>query len=107
MSDEIQNILKIPESPVIEIVDDLVQVQRPGVDNAGSRRTQRQQVLGHDRAGVQAHRAALQQALPADGDQVGRAGPGADEIDGHRVTAHWVTGSAGRQPVNDPTGSPV
>lgn len=28
MSDEIQNILKIPESPVIEIVDDLVQVYK-------------------------------------------------------------------------------
>ena len=57
--------------------------------------------------GVQADRAAAQQSLPAHGDQVGGAGSGADEVDRHGlVTNHWVTGIAGRQPVNRPTGSP-
>ena len=90
-----------------QLGDDLVEVERAGVDHARVRRAQRQQVLGHDRAGVQADRAAAEQALTAHGDQIGGAGPGPDEVDGHRlVTAHWVTGIAGRQPVNPPTGSP-
>ena len=34
-------------------------------------------------------------------------GPGPDEVDRHRlVTDHCVTGIAGRQPVNPPSGSP-
>ena len=96
-----------------ELIDDLVQIQRPGVDDVRIRRTQRQQIVGHDRARVQAHRTALQQPLPAHGDQIGGTGPGADEVDGHGLItasclmkAHCVTGIAGRQPVNDPTGSP-
>ena len=90
-----------------QLGDDLVEVERAGVDHPGVRRAQRQQVLGHDRARVQADRAAAEQPLTAHGDQIGGAGPGPDEVDGHRlVTDHWVTGIAGRQPVNPPTGSP-
>ena len=49
----------------------------------------------------------FEQPLAAHGDQVGGARSGADEVDGHGlVTAHCVTGIAGRQPVNPPSGSP-
>ncbi len=90
-----------------DLVDDLVECQRPGVDHPGVRRTERQQVVGHDRARVQAHRATAQQPLPAHGDQVGGARARTDEVDGHPlVTTHCVTGIAGRQPVNSPSGSP-
>ncbi len=90
-----------------DLVDDLVQGQRAGVDDSGVRRAERQQVLGHDRPGVQADRAAAEQPLATHGDQVGRAGAGADEVDGHGlVTAHCVIGSRGRQPVKPPSGSP-
>ncbi len=87
--------------------DDLVEGQRAGVEHPRVRRAQRQQVLGHDRAGVQTDWAAAEQPLTAHGDQIGGAGPGPDEVDGHcLVTDHCVTGIAGRQPVNPPTGSP-
>ena len=90
-----------------EFGDDLIQCQRSGVDHPGVGRAQRQQVLGHDRAGVQADRAAAQEPMAAHRDQVGRTRSRADEVDRHRlITDHWVTGIAGRQPVNPPSGSP-
>ena len=55
--------------------------------------------------GVQAHRGGGEQPGGAHGQQVGRARPGADEVHGHRVTAHCVTVRAGRQPLNPPNGS--
>ena len=48
-----------------ELVDDLLEIQRPGVDHAGPGRAQRQQIRRHDRAGVQADLATLQQPLAA------------------------------------------
>ncbi len=91
-----------------QLGDDLVEVQRAGVDHSRVGRAQRQQVLGHDRAGIQADWAAAEQPLTAHGDEIGGAGPGPDEVDGHRVvTDHCVTGIAGRQPVNAPSGSPL
>ena len=90
-----------------DLADDLVERQRTGVDHLGIRRAQRQQVVGHDRTRVQADRTTVQQPLATHGDQVGGARPGPDEVDGHGlVTAHCVTGIAGRQPVNLPSGSP-
>jgi hypothetical protein len=89
-----------------QLGDDLVEGERAGVNHARIRRAQRQQVVRHDRARVQADRAAAEQALTAHRDQVGRAGSGPDEVDGHRlVTNHCVTGIAGRQPVKPPSGS--
>lgn len=89
-----------------ELGDDLIQRQRAGVDDSRVRWAQCQQVVGHDRTRVQAHRAALQQPLAADGDQVRGARARADEVDGHRVTAHWVTGNCGCQPVKAPNALP-
>ncbi|CFS01993.1 Uncharacterised protein [Mycobacterium tuberculosis] len=47
---------------------DLFEGQRTGVDNRRAGRTLRQQVVGHDRTRIQAHRASLQEPLAADGD---------------------------------------
>ena len=94
------------------LADDLIQCQRSSVDDASAWRAFRQQIVGHDRACVQAHRAALQQALTANRDQIGRTRPGTDEVHRHfRVTAatvssHWVIGICGRHPVKPPNGSP-
>ena len=63
--------------------DDLVQGQVGGVDQPRARRAVRED-LGRDQApGVQAHRAPRQQALRPDGDQVGGARAGPDEMNGH------------------------
>jgi hypothetical protein len=63
--------------------DDLVQGQVGGVDQPRARRAVRED-LGRDEApGVQAHRAPRQQALRPDGDQVGRARAGPNEMNGH------------------------
>ena len=63
---------------------DLVERQRRGVDQPRVRRAVREQLRRHDRAGVEADRAARQQVAAAQGDQVGRARAGADEMHGHR-----------------------
>ena len=86
--------------------DDLLKRQRAGINNFRAGRAQGQQVVGHDRPRVEAGLALLQQALAADGDQVGGPGARADEVDGHVVTDHWVIGYCGRQPVWPPSGSP-
>ncbi len=90
-----------------ELGDDLLEVQRSGVDDPGLGWAQFQQVVGHDRSRVQADPAALQQALAAHGDEIGRTGAGADEVDRHStVTDHCEIGISGRHPVNPPSGSP-
>jgi len=38
----------------------------------------------HEGAGVEAYRTALDQPQSANGDQIGRTGAGADQMDGHR-----------------------
>jgi hypothetical protein len=66
--------------------DDLVQGQVGGVDQPRARRAVRED-LGRDQApGVQADRALRQQALRPDGDQVSRARPGPDEMNGHALS---------------------
>ena len=89
-----------------DLVNDLIQCQRAGVDDAGISRAFRKQVVGHDRARVQTNSAPLEQSLAADGDQVGSSGSSTDEVHRHSsVTDHWVIGICGRQPVNPPIGS--
>lgn len=90
-----------------QLTDDLFQVERAGVDDPRVRRAVRQQIVGHDRAGVQADLARPQQPLPAHRDEIGGAGTRADEVHRHSLTTvHWVIGNAGRQPVKPPIGSP-
>ena len=65
-------------------VDDLVERHRRGVDDARARRAMLEQRPRHERAGIEADRAARDQVAAAHGDEIGRAGAGADEVDGHR-----------------------
>ena len=95
-----------------DLVDDLIQCQRSGVNDAGVRRAELEQVGGHDGTGVQAHTAALQNPLTTNRNQVCRTRPCADEVHRHfcvtalTVSSHWVIGICGRQPVKPPNGSP-
>ena len=91
-----------------DFADDRVKRERSGVDDPRVSRTQRQQVVGHDRARIKAYGASAQESLSANGDQIGGTWSCTDEVDGHSlVTTHCVTGIAGRQPVNLPSGSPM
>ena len=63
--------------------DDLVERQRRRVDDPRTLGRGLDDLRGHQRAGIEADRAALDQAQAAHGDQVGRAGTGADEMHGH------------------------
>ena len=66
-----------------EFLDDLVQRQRRGVDDPRIRRAPFEQRERHQRSGVKADRAGGDQVSAANRDQVRRARPGADEMDGH------------------------
>src|SRR5262249_51087035 len=61
----------------------LIQRHRRGVYGAHVGRTERQQVGGHDRAGIKANRTASEQITPTHRDKVDRAGAGADKVHGH------------------------
>src|SRR5687768_13671450 len=43
----------------------------------------RKEFFGHDGAGVEADRAVRDEVAPAHGDEIGGAGPGADEMHNH------------------------
>src|SRR5262249_2885378 len=62
---------------------DLVERQRRGIDDARVLRTKAEQLARHDRAGIKADWAARDQLASAHGDEIGRAGTGADEVHGH------------------------
>ena len=66
-----------------DLPDDLIQAHRRGIDDPGSRRTVGKDAAMHQRSRVEADRTAAQQFAAAQGDQVRRARPGADEMDGH------------------------
>src|SRR5690606_12437545 len=85
---------------------DLIERHRCSVDEPGARGTPVQHFLGNDGAGVKADRAALEQISAPYGNEIGRARPGANEMNGHGlVQLHWVIGMAGRQAVMLPTAS--
>ena len=62
---------------------DLVERHRRGVDQPRVRRAVFQQFLRHDRAGIEANRAAREQVAAAHGNEVGSAWSGADEMHRH------------------------
>ena len=66
-----------------EFRDDLVEIHRRRVDDARAGRAMAQQRLGHQRARIETDRTARQQIAPAQRDEIGRAGAGADEMNGH------------------------
>ncbi|MOA11231.1 hypothetical protein D3C78_1311640 [compost metagenome] len=71
--------------------DDLLQVQLGGVHHPFGAMAL-QYGLGYQRAGVENHRTTADQALALDGDQLGIAGAGANEIDGHDGVSESGTG---------------
>jgi hypothetical protein len=66
-----------------EFGDDGIEIEWRGVDDARAGWTVRQDFFGHQRAGIEADRAAADQVAPAQGQQVWRTGAGAYEVDGH------------------------
>ena len=64
---------------------DVIERERRGVDDAGARRAEAQQLARHDRAGIEADRTARDQVAATHGDQIGCARSGADEMYGHRA----------------------
>ncbi len=70
----------------LHIRDDLVEMHRCRIlDDRPLRRTFHR-LFRHQRTGIEAHRAAFDQSKPANGDEIRRAGTGADEIDCHAST---------------------
>ena len=65
---------------------DLVEVHGRGVAHQRALRRGGDHLRRHERSGVEAHRAALDQAQPAHGNEVGRARAGADEVNGHAAS---------------------
>ena len=66
-----------------ELRHDRIEIERRGVDDPRARRAMVEQRFRDQRAGVEADRAARDQVAPAQGDEIGRAGSGADEMHGH------------------------
>src|ERR1700730_16129651 len=62
---------------------DVVKRKGRGVDDPRARRAMRKNVLRHKRAGIETDRTGGDEVAPAQGEQVGRAGAGADEMHGH------------------------
>ena len=67
-----------------DLVDDLVEGQRRGIDHPRAGRRGSDDRPRHQRAGIKADRAAFDQPQPAHRDQIRRARPGADEMHRHR-----------------------
>ncbi len=92
----------------LELGHDLLEAHGRGVDDAGARGTESEHGRMHERAGIEADRAAREEIAAAQREKVGRAGAGADEMHGHGVTMrglaasgftalHCVTVMAGRK----------
>jgi hypothetical protein len=76
--------------------DDRVEIERRRVDDARARRAPVEHRLGDQRARKEADRAGCDQVAPAQRDEVGRAGPGADEMDRHAARFMMMTAPARR-----------
>src|SRR6266478_5804290 len=76
---------------------DLIEGHCRAVDEACPRRTVREQVGRHQRAGVQTHGASREDVAAADGDEIGGPGAGADEMYRH------VRSPSARAQVTGPT----
>ena len=63
---------------------DRVEIERRGIDDSRARRAMIEQRSGHERAGVEADGRTRDEIAPAQGDEVGRARSGADEMNRHR-----------------------
>src|SRR5260370_27935414 len=77
-----------------EFSGDGVEVERRGVDHARAGRAERDDLARHQRSREQAHRTARHQILAAHGDQIGCAGAGANEMDGHGAVSSTMAAAA-------------
>ena len=66
-----------------DLGDDLIEMHRRRVQNARRFRRLGDDRLRHQRTGIQADRAGLDQPQAAHGDEIRIARPGADEMNGH------------------------
>ena len=66
-----------------ELGDDLVERHRRGIDDARAGRAIFKQRLGHQRPGIETDRATRDQIASAHGDEIGRTGSGAYEMNRH------------------------
>ena len=67
----------------VDFVNDLVEVHWSGVADQRAGGRGGDDFGGDEGAGIEADLAALDQALATQGDEIGCAGAGADEVDGH------------------------
>src|SRR5260370_15229095 len=77
-----------------EFSGDGVEVERRGIDHPRAGRTKGDDLARHQRTRKQTHRTACHQILAAHGDQIGRAGTGADEVDGHGAVSPVIAAAA-------------
>ncbi len=84
--------------------DDLVEVEVLGVDELGARRAVREHLVVEVGPGIEADLRLLEQAHGPQGEQVGRAGAGPDEVDGHRGPSFTVGPLFGARPLDDRAG---
>ena len=81
-----RNVLAAPVG-VDDLGHDLVEVHRRRVHHQRPVRSRLDDFPGHQRPGIEAHGAPLDELQAPHGDEVGRAGSGADEIDGHSAAS--------------------
>src|ERR1700731_4127704 len=77
-----------------EFSGDSVEVERGSVNHPRAGRAERDDLARHQRSCEQAHRTARHQILAAHGDQIGRAGAGANEMDGHAAVSSMMAAAA-------------
>src|SRR4029079_15522481 len=89
-----------------ELGNDLLETQRRGIDDTSTVRAESEEIRMHERAGIEADRAARQNFAASNCNEIGRAGAGADEMHNHGFTAlHCVKVVAGRKACLLPTAS--
>src|SRR2546429_9801321 len=62
---------------------DLIERHWRGVDDSRAGGAMREHLLWHQRAGIKTDRTGRDEIAPAQGQEIGRAGSGADEMHGH------------------------
>ena len=66
-----------------DLGDDLIEMKRSGVDDTGTLWRCLDDLFRHQRSGIEADRAALDQLQAPQGDEIGCARSGADEMNAH------------------------
>src|ERR1700743_854589 len=75
---------------------DSIEGERGGIDDACAGRAERNDFARHQRSREQTYRTSLHQFLAAHGNQVWRAGAGANEVYGHAISVRAAAAVAWR-----------